>query len=82
MAVSQGYEVGLSLCRAARCLRVSPEDLLSCLIGAGYLYRYTGVGRPRAYVRWERGGLFVNSPTDVLITRRGLERIFEEVDLS
>ena len=75
MAVSQGPDAGLSLSLAAGSLGVSPAEVLSFLIRAGYLYRYTGVGRPRACVRWERRGLFVNSHTEVLITRLGLECI-------
>jgi hypothetical protein len=77
MALSQDSEAGLSLQSAARRLRVSPEYLLECLMKAGYLYRYTGVGQPRAYVRHVRNGLFVNCPTDVLITQVGFEKTLE-----
>lgn len=82
MALSQGHKAGLSLQSAARCLRVSPEYLLGRLIDAGYLYRYTGVGQPRAYVRHVRSGLFVNGPTEVLITQDGLEKTLEALGRS
>ena len=82
MALSQDYKAGLSLQSAARCLRVSPEYLLGRLIEARYLYRYTGVGQPRAYVRHVRSGLFVNCPTEVLITQDGLKKTLEALGRS
>ena len=66
---------GMTLLRAACLLGAPPDDLLLFLFRAGYLYRYTGVGQPRAYVRWVREGLFVNRPYEVLMTQAGLDRI-------
>ena len=80
MAVSQASEAGISLSCASRLLGIAPDVFLSILFQARYLYRYTGVGQPRAYVRWEREGMFVNKPTEVLITQVGLERIKEIFD--
>jgi hypothetical protein len=80
MAVPQASEAGISLSCATQSLGIAPDDFLSCLFKARYLYRYTGVGQPRAYVRWERAGMFVNRPTEVLITQMGLERIREVFD--
>lgn len=57
---------------AAHRLDIEPEQLRTRLLRAGFLYRYTGVGRPLAYVRWVRAGLFVNTTDEVRITERGL----------
>ncbi len=65
----------MNIPRAACLLGTPPDDLLLFLFRAGYLYRYTGVGQPRAYVRWVREGLFVNRPYEVLMTQAGLDRI-------
>jgi hypothetical protein len=70
-----GPKAGMNIPRAACLLGTSPDDLLLFLFRAGYLYRYTGVGQPRAYVRWVRDGLFVNRPYEVLMTQAGLDRI-------
>lgn len=80
MAVSQASEAGISLSCAARSLGITPDVFLSRLFQARYLYRDTGVGQPRAYVRWEGAGMFVNRPTEVLITQMGLERMREIFD--
>jgi phage antirepressor YoqD-like protein len=57
---------------AAHRLDIEPGQLLTRLLRAGFLYRYTGIGRPLAYVRWVRAGLFVNKTEQVCITKRGL----------
>lgn len=66
---------GMNIPRAACLLGVPTHALLLFLFEAGYLYRYTGVGQPLAYVRWVRDGLFVNRPYEVLMTHAGLDRI-------
>lgn len=76
-----GSGAEMSLPRAACLLGTPPDDLLLYLFWAGYLYRYTGVGQPRAYVRWVREGLFVNRPYEVLMTQTGLDRIRRARDL-
>lgn len=70
-----GLNAVMNLTRAACLLGAPPDDLFLFLFQAGYLYRYTGVGQPRAYVRWVREGLFVNEPYEVLMTQAGLDRI-------
>lgn len=70
-----GLNAVMNIPRAACLLGAPPDDLLLFLFRAGYLYRYTGVGQPRAYVRWVREGLFVNRPYEVLMTQAGLDRI-------
>ena len=59
-----------TITEAARRAGCEPEQLLARLIRDRFIYRYTGVGRPLAYVRWVRGGLFVNTATEVWVTPR------------
>ena len=70
-----GLNAVMNIPRAACSLGTPPDALLLFLFRAGYLYRFTGVGQPRAYVRWVREGLFVNRPCEVLMTQAGLDRI-------
>jgi hypothetical protein len=76
-----GLNAGMNIPRAAYLLGTPPDDLLLFLFRSGYLYRYTGVGQPRAYVRWVREGLFANRPCEVLMTQAGLDRIRRARDL-
>ena len=76
-----GPNAGMNIPRAACLLGTPPDDLLLFLFRARYLYRYTGVGQPRAYVRWVREGLFVNRQYEVLLTQAGLDRIRKTRDL-
>lgn len=77
MAIPEAVGDGstLSLAEVARLLGVSPSELLRVLIRDRFLYRYTGIGRPIAYVRWVRVGLFVNTEYEVRITLRGMDRV-------
>jgi hypothetical protein len=77
MAKSQvgGDEHLFTIAEAACHLGCDPGLLLARLIRERFVYRYTGVGRPLAYVRWVRAGLFVNPATEFRITQGGLELV-------
>ena len=70
-----GDEHLFTVAEAACHLGCDPGLLLARLIRERFVYRYTGVGRPLAYVRWVRAGLFVNTATEVRITQGGLELV-------
>jgi len=70
-----GDDCLFAIADVAKRLGRDPEQLLLGLLHERFLYRYTGVGRPLAYVRWVRAGLFVNTATDVRVTRKGVEHI-------
>jgi hypothetical protein len=63
------------MAEAARRLGIEPAELLARLIRDGFVYRCTGIGRPLAYVRWVRAGLFVNTATEVRITGKGFDHL-------
>jgi hypothetical protein len=64
-----------TIAEAARLLDADKVQLLALLLQERLIYRYTGIGRPLAYVRWVRAGLFVNTAAGLRITRSGLERV-------
>lgn len=64
-----------TIAAAARCVGSDPGQVLARLIRDRFVYRYTGIGRPLAYVRWVRAGLFVNTATDVRVTRKGMDHL-------
>lgn len=77
MAISEtGGDANMfTIAEAANRLGSDPAELLVRLIRDGFLYRYTGIGRPLAYVRCVRAGQFVKTTTEVRITQRGLDHV-------
>lgn len=77
MAISETGDDGdmFTIAEAARRLGSDPGQLLKELLRDRLVYRYTGVGRPLAYVRWVRAGLFANTATEVRVTRKGFEHL-------
>ena len=61
-----------SLDDAATVLEMDRDSLFEWLRQRGYAYRYTGVGKKLAYVRWIRAGGFESGPVEVMITARGM----------
>ena len=68
-----------SLDETARKLAIDSDALFIWLYRHRYAYRYTGVGRKLAYVRWVRCGLFENGPNEMLITEQGLRLLRREI---
>jgi len=70
-----GSDPLFTLIQAAEILGQDPEAFQLWLFRSRIIYRYTGIGRPLAYVRWVRAGLLVNTPSNVMVTRTGLDHL-------
>ena len=71
-----------SLDEAAKVLDMDRDALFEWLRQRRYAYRYTGVGRKLAYVRWVRSGLFENGPVELMITARGMRLLRRDIGRS
>jgi phage antirepressor YoqD-like protein len=58
------------------------EALFEWLRQQRYAYRYTGIGKKLAYVRWVRSGFFENEPMEMMITVRGMRMIRRDIQRS
>lgn len=64
-----------TIAEAANRLGCKPGQLPARLLRDRLIYRYTGVGRPLAYIQWVRAGLFVNTANGIRLTRKGLDHL-------
>jgi hypothetical protein len=71
-----------SLDDAAKALGMDRDALFEWLRQQRYAYRYTGVGKKLAYVRWVRFGFFENEPMGMMITVRGMRMIRRDIHRS